>query len=57
MVWKQVGDTAQGLLQNDNKFSSICDPYSDSTWFIFDNIAVIAVRIGIANTLEFISIL
>ena len=54
MVWKQVADTAQRLLQNGNKFYRICFPFSDCIQFMVDNIAV---RIGIANALEFISIL
>ena len=54
IVWKQVKDTAQELLKKGIKFYSIYYHYSDCIWVIVDNIAV---RIGIANALEFISIL
>ena len=54
-VRKQVRDqrnSAQVLLENENKSSSICYPYSDCGYLA----DVIAVRIGIANALGFIFI-
>ena len=48
IIWKQVADTTQGLLYNGKAFA--IPILTASGLYILDNIAV---RIGIANALEF----